>query len=89
MTKQELRGKKFEEAAALLEAESDLVTTRQSLIEFVLYNITEERFFLAIHILSALNECPADYYSYDYCMGTLETPTPLATIEDLEDYCEN
>ena len=27
-----------------------------------------------------------DYYSYDYCMGTLETPTAIETKEDLKDY---
>lgn len=44
--------------------------------------------FLAIHILQALNDDTADYYDYDYCMGTLDTPTPIKTKEELEDYLD-
>ena len=45
--------------------------------------------FVAIHLLQAINENPSDFYDYDYCMGTLESPTPLILLKDLIDYCED
>lgn len=41
---------------------------------------------MAIHILGAIYNNPHDteYYLYDYCMGTLDTPTPVTCKEDFE-----
>lgn len=88
MTKSELYTKTFSDAAAELCAEHDLVTSYEALKEFTVHHINEDNLYLAIHILQALEDNPADYYSYDYCMGTLQTPTPLTTLSDLEDFCE-
>lgn len=88
MTIAELHNINFNDAAEELSAEFDTITTYETLIAFAKHNIEEGRLFLSIHILSALNESPADYYDYDYSMGTLDTPTPLWFISDLEDYCE-
>lgn len=89
MTVKELYSMTFNEACEKLYEESDLVTTYESLKEYAIKNINEERLFLAIHILEAIQQFPADYYDYDYCMGTLETPTPLILTKDLIDYCED
>ena len=37
----------------------------------------------------AIHSSPADYYDYDYSMGTLETPTALTLTFDLVDYCDD
>ncbi len=84
----EMHAMNFNDAAELLSEECDTVTTYEILKEFAIKQINEDMLFLAIHILEALHNSPADYYDYDYCMGTLDTPTPLTRSFDLEDYCE-
>lgn len=88
MTIQELHEMNFNDAAARLCCEHDFVTTEEALKEFAKYHIDNDSLFLAIHILQALNEYPANFYRYDFCMGTLQTPSPLLTSCDLEDFCE-
>lgn len=31
----------------------------------------------------------AEYYLYDYNLGTMSTPTPITSVEDLLPYCED
>ena len=84
----ELKTMHLYEALEKLEEEKDQITTREALKHSVIYHIQNDNIFLAAHILSAINEKYADYYDYDYCMGTLDKPTPLTSLEDLQDYCE-
>ncbi len=88
MKVKEMHAMNFNDAAELLSKQSDVVTTYEALKEFAIAQIKEDRLFLAIHILDAIHQNTADYYDYDYCMGTLDTPTPLMLSFDLEDYCE-
>ena len=39
--------------------------------------IDTENLMVAIHILQAINNDPDEYYSYDYSMGTLDTPVSI------------
>lgn len=86
MNKQELETKSFIEALNELKDLHESITSYEQLKEFAKFNIDGDNMFLAIHILKALNDY-SDYYDYDYCMGTLETPYPLRTLSDLTDYC--
>lgn len=79
--------KNFNDAVAVLSEQYDCITTYAALKDFAKYNIDRDCLFLAEHILNALRDT-ADYYDYDYSLGTLDTPTPLRHIADLEDYCE-
>ena len=88
MKKRELKKLTFEEAIEKLEEENNYITTYSILKEFAIDNINNDNLFLAIHILQALQENEADYYNYDYSAGTFETPTPITSLEDLEDFCE-
>ena len=88
MTNKELNELPFDDAIEKLEQEKDQITTYDCLKDFAIKNINEDMLFLAIHILQALDNDAADYYDYDYCMGTLDTPTPIKTKEDLEDYLD-
>lgn len=88
MTIKELHDMNFNDAASALCYETDIVTTYENLKDFAKYHIDNDNLFLAIHILEAINDSPADFYAYDYCMGTLDKPTALLLISDLEDYCE-
>ena len=88
MTKQELNTLTFDEAIEKLEEENNCITTYSILKEFAIDNINNDNLFIAIHILQAIQEDEAEYYNYDYNMGTLDTPTPIKSLEDLEDFCE-
>lgn len=88
MTMKELYSKTFEEVIEELSEANENITSAISLKEYIKAIIDEDYLFLAIHLLNALWKSSADYYDYDYSMGTLETPTPLQSIADLENYCE-
>ena len=87
MKKRELKKLTFEEAIEKLEEENNYITTYSILKEFAIDNINNDNLLLAIHILQALEENEAEYYNYDYSAGTFETPTPIESLEDLEDFC--
>jgi len=88
MTEKQLKKLSFENAVEKLSSEKEQITTYKTLKSFAIENINNDNLFLAIHILQGINEKQADYYSYDYCMGTLETPTAIETKEDLKNYLE-
>lgn len=78
------------------EFDNDDIVSRDSLKDFAIYQIKENRLFLARHILDAIDDIYADdngeyaeWYSYDTTMGTLETPTAIYDINDLYDYVED
>ncbi len=87
MTITELHTKTFNDAAEELSEIYDCITTYEALKDFAKRHIDSDSIFLAEHILHALRDV-ADYYDYDYSLGTLDTPAPLRSIADLEDYCE-
>lgn len=89
MTIKELYSKDFDTAAQELWCETNRITCIEILKNFIKQKIDEDMLFLALHLLEAIKEHPAEYYDYDYSMGTLDTPCPLTTLEDLEDYCED
>lgn len=88
MTEKQLKKLSFEDAVEKLSSEKEQITTYETLKSFAIENINNDNLFLAIHILQGINEKQAYYYSYDYCMGTLETPTAIETKEDLKDYLD-
>ena len=80
----------FDEAIHSFYLENDNITNYDSLVQFAKDKLNKDYILSANHILDALIE--NDYYDgfwrYDYCMGTLETPTPIKNIEDIEDLFE-
>lgn len=92
MTKKELYKLTFQEAIEKLSEEYETITTYDTLKDFIKLQIDNENNYLALHLLQAIydDDTPflTDYYDYDYCMGTLEKPTPLYSLEDLERYCD-
>lgn len=88
MTVKELHEMNFNDAAEQLSQEHDFVTSYETLLSYAKHLIDEENIGLALHIIKAIYEQPGDYFHYDYCMGTLQTPSPLLTSSDLEDFCE-
>ena len=89
MTILELYQKGFNAAVEELAEQHDDITTYETLKEFIKSKIDADNLIVATHLTDALNTCEyAEYYRYDYCMGTLETPTPLKDESDLEEFCD-
>lgn len=86
MTKRELYELGFEKAIVQLIDGDNNITTYETLKQFIINNIEQDRIFIARHVLSEIDE-DYEYYDYDYTMGTLDKPTPITEIEQLEDYC--
>lgn len=86
MTRTEFENKTFEEVMEQLTGEKDDITTYEQLKEFVVSKIEEDDLFVAIHILEAINNDSAEWYVYDYCMGTLQAPFSVTCKEDIEEY---
>lgn len=70
-----------------LENECDEITCEEILKEFIAEHVMTEDYALAEHLCSALNETYSStgLWRYDYCMGLLDTPTPVENIDDVED----
>ena len=88
MTENELKDMEFNVAVNKLSETFNTITTYTELKTFIINKINEDMIFVAIHLLKAIEENPADFYDYDYCMGILDKPIPLENINDLKDYCE-
>lgn len=88
MTKEQFNNLDFAEAIQQLESENDTITSVDILKDFIKENIDNDNYYLALHVLKALAEdtSGAEYFEYDYCMGALETPTPITSKEDIEHY---
>ena len=74
----------FDEKINWLLENVDSVHTYDNMCDMIKSKIDDRQLFVALHILEAVNEDEADYYEYDYNMGTLETLT--AIDEEYADY---
>lgn len=93
MTKDELDklvadGKTFYDIIYDFEYDNDYIVSRDGILDYAIYQIQNDRLYLARHILDAVDKEYADFYSYDMTMGTLEKPTAITCIEDLYDYVD-
>ena len=94
MTKDELNkliadDKTFNDVIYDFEANNDYIVSRDIILDFAINQIQNDRLFLARHVLDAVDNEYADFYSYDMSMGTLETPIAITSIDDLYDYVED
>ena len=90
MKKKELYEMDIEEAANKLIEDNNCITTYYILLEFAKEQIDNQNIGFALHILNAIynSDNTSDYYNYDYSMGTLENPTLIESLEDLEQFCD-
>ena len=84
MTREEYNNKDFEEVMEQLNEEKDDITTYETLKDFAKEKIDGDNLLVAIHILEALQNDDAEWYEYDYCMGTLQTPSGITEKEHVE-----
>ena len=84
MTRTEFDNMEFAEVMETLDEERDDVTTYERLKEFAVYNVENDNLLVAIHILEALQSDSDEWYLYDYCMETQDTPSSVTCKEDVE-----
>lgn len=86
---EELHTMTFEEAMDIF-LEDDCFTTIDTLKEFAIECINDNRFGTAADILNEI-KCNryADFYRYDYSCTSFNRPVAILCLKDLEYYCEN
>ena len=83
MTQKEFLEKSFQEVVKQL-LDEGLIETKEDLTDFAKSKIDDDDLMTAKHILDAINEDDAEYYIYDYSMGSMETPAGIREKEDVE-----
>ena len=88
MTREEYNEKSFDELMDLLDGERDDIHTYEDMKDFAKYHIDEENLYLAIYVLEGIQKDPAEWYLYDYTMGTMGVIRGITCKEDVEDLIE-
>ena len=85
MTREYFKTHTFDDVMQKLYEENQDVTTLGGLKQFIYETILQGQYYLSEHLIKALRNGNDEYYwLYDYNMGTLETPTPINSLEDVE-----
>lgn len=87
MTREQFNNMSFDELMEWANENLDDVTHEEILKEFAIDKLQNDDFGMALHIINAIYENPHDteWYRYDFCMGRLQTPSPITDKEDIED----
>ena len=84
MTREFFEVNSFEDVMERLNEERDDITTLDILKEFAKAKIDDGNYFVAKHILEALQAGYDErWWNYDYCMGTMDTPMPVTEKADV------
>ena len=89
MTREEYNEKSFDELMDFLDGERDDIHTYEDMKDFAKYHIDEENLYLAIYVLEGIQKDPAEWYLYDYTMGTMDVVRGITCKEDVEDLIED
>lgn len=95
LTKEQLEEMTLSEKCSLLE-ETDKygLTSSESLKQYAIDKIKNDEYSAGANVAEALSSgSNTDYWFYDYSCGSLDTPTPINSIEDIQfaidDYLKN
>lgn len=85
MTREYFENHTFNDVMEKLYEENTDVTTLDMLKDFINYTILKGQYYLSEHLIKALRNGNDQYYwLYDYNMGTLDTPVPIDSLEDVK-----
>ena len=84
MTRKQYEEKTFDELVELLREERYDFHSRDDMKEFAKHWIGDDDICLARHILDGMDEEWAEYYLYDYTLGTFGTVYAVTKKEDFE-----
>lgn len=76
--------KSFEELMNQLNEERDDIHTYDDMKDFAKYQIDNDNLYFALHILNGIDNNPAEWYLYDYTMGTMDSVMSITCKEDIE-----
>ena len=88
VTLKDYKEKSFEELIEQLKEERDDFHSYEDMKDFAKYQIDNDNLYFALYILNGINDNPAEWYLYDFTMGTMETPKAITCKEDLIDLIE-
>ena len=88
ITIKDYKEKSFEELIEQLKEEWDDFHSYEDMKDFAKYQIDNDNLFFALYLLNGIDDSPADWYLYDFTMGTMETPKAITCKEDLENVIE-
>lgn len=71
MTREEFNSKSFDDLMEQLNEERDDIHSYEDMKDFAKYQIDNDNLYFALHILNGINDDPAEWYLYDYTMGTM------------------
>lgn len=85
MTREYFENHTFNDVMEKLYEENTDVTTLDMLKDFINDTIAKGQYYLSEHLIKALRNGNDQYYwLYDYNMGTLDTPVPIDSLEDVK-----
>lgn len=83
MTREELNNKSFEEVMEQLNEEWDDIHSYEDMKDFAKYQIDNDNLYFALHILNGINDNSAEWYLYDYTMGTMDCVYGITCKDDI------
>lgn len=85
MTREYFENHTFNDVMEKLYEENTDVTTLDMLKDFINDTVVKGEYYLSEHLIKALRNGNDQYYwLYDYNMGTLDTPVPIDSLEDVK-----
>ena len=87
MTREQFVAMSFDDLMEWANENLDDITSEEILKQFAMEKLEDDDFGMALHIINAIYNNPysTEWYRYDYCMGRLQTPSPVTGKEDIED----
>lgn len=84
MTREYFETHSFNNVMKKLYEENTNVTTIDMLKIFIEKTVIKSQYYLSEHLIKALRNGDDEYYwLYDYNMGTLDTPVPVNSLDDV------
>lgn len=85
MTREYFENHSFNNVMRGLYEENTNVTTLDMLKNFINITVVKSQYYLSEHLIKSLCNGNDEYYwLYDYTMGTLDTPVPVNSLDDVE-----
>lgn len=84
ITVKDYNEKSFDDLMEQLNGEFEDIHTYEDMKDFAKYQIDNDNLYLALHILNGIEDNPAEWYLYDYTMGTLQRVIGITCKEDIE-----
>lgn len=86
MTLKEFEKYSLQEVIAAIQDEFDFVFSKEQLCEIAIQYLQDEDYISADNLIHAIVNDETDYYMWDSTMGSMYTPSPINSKEDIEEF---